>query len=225
MSAQEAIVSMRQLRLSITPYDPSAHPFCALTRQKGPIEEAQSLYCNKATNSQVTSVFAIKGEPEEIRTELDKLSEVVAYDLTDGEGDVCYMNGQIEMTGLIRTFNEIISRDYITLVLPVVYTKGSVSVELVGPDAALQDAVDALPSTVLVDLEWIGEFADGDAALSILSDRQREAVLTGLELGYYETPRDATHADVAERLGCSTSTASEHLLRAEAKLIKAMLNR
>lgn len=216
---------MRQLRLTLTPNDLTDHPFCALTGKRGPIEEAQSLYCTRATNSQLTSVFALKGEPDDIRTELDELSEVVAYDLTVGEGDICYMNGQIEMTGLIRTFNDIISLDNITLVLPVVYSNGSATVELVGSDASLQAAVDALPSSVRVDLEWIGEFADGDSAHSILSDRQREAVMTGLELGYYETPRQATHADVAERLGCSTSTASEHLLRAESKLIKTMLDR
>lgn len=224
MPAQPTVESMRQLRLTVTPSEPTDHPFCALTGHHGPIDEAQSLYCSNATNSQLTSVFALKGEPDEIRAELDKLSEVVAYDLVAGEGDICYMNGQIEMTGLIRTFNDIISLDNITLVLPVVYTNGSASIELVGSDASLQDAVDSLPSTVRADLEWIGEFTDGNSAHSILSDRQREAVLTGLELGYYETPRQATHADVAERLGCSTSTASEHLLRAESKLIKAMLN-
>lgn len=216
---------MRQLRLKLTPDDPSDHPFCDLTSQQRSIEEAQSLYCTSTSNTELTSVFALKGDPVEIRTELDKLSEVVHYDLTVGEGNLCYMNGQIEMTGLIRTFNDIISLENITLVLPVVYRNGRVSIELVGPDDSLQRAVESLPSTVQVDLEWIGEFSDGNSLLSILSKRQREAVLAGLELGYYESPRQATHADVAQELGCSSSTASEHLLRAESKLVKAVLNR
>ncbi|WP_436928775.1 helix-turn-helix domain-containing protein [Halosimplex halobium] len=57
-----------------------------------------------------------------------------------------------------------------------------------------------------------------------LTDRQREAVAAANRLGYYETPRTATHADVAAELGCSPQTAGEHLRRAEAKLADAALD-
>jgi len=216
---------MRQVRLSITPTDPATHPFCALTSGDGPIDEAQSLYCNVADGGRLTSLFAIRGEPGAISTDLDELSEVVRYDITTDVDDMCYVNVQIEMTGLVRTFFDIISREYITLVLPVVYTNGRATLELVGSDGSLQEAVDSLPATVHVDIEGIGEFTDGKSPSSILSERQYEAVLAGLELGYYQTPRRATHEDIAEQLDCSPSMASEHLNRAESKLIKAMLNR
>jgi predicted DNA binding protein len=35
--------------------------------------------------------------------------------------------------------------------------------------------------------------------------------MRALELGYYETPREATHTNVAERLDCAPNTATEHL--------------
>lgn len=209
----------------MTPADPTDHPFCELTSGDGPIGEARSLYCNGAEGSRLTSLFAIPADPGTVRSTLDARPEVVAYDMTTGEDDVSYVNMQVEMTDLVRTFFEIVSLDSITLVLPVVYRDGSASIELVGSDATLQAAVERLPSTVRVDIEWIGEFTDGESPGSILSDRQREAVLAGLELGYYETPRRATHEDVAERLGCAPSTASEHLNRAESKLVKATLSR
>ena len=44
-------------------------------------------------------------------------------------------------------------------------------------------------------------------------------VAAARDLGYYDLPREATHADVAERLGCAPGTASEHLRKAEAKLV------
>ncbi|MEF8813524.1 MAG: helix-turn-helix domain-containing protein [Halovenus sp.] len=58
---------------------------------------------------------------------------------------------------------------------------------------------------------------------SRLSNRQREAVEVALELGYYETPRTANQEDVAEAMGCATSTAAEHLQKAESKILRAVL--
>lgn len=216
---------MRQVRLTVTPTDPSIHPFFALTAGDGPIEEARSLHCNVADDSRPTYLFGIRGDPTRIGAEIDDHPEVVAYDISPDEDDMCYVNLQIEVNEFGRAILDAFSRDNLTLVLPVVYADGSASMELVGTNAALQGFVDALPSALTVAVEEIGGFTDGDSADSILTQRQREAVQAGLELGYYETPRRSTHEDVADRLGCSPSTASEHLNRAESKLVKAMLNR
>jgi predicted DNA binding protein len=216
---------MRQVRLTVTPTDPSIHPFFALTAGEGGIEEAQSLYCNVADETRPTYLFGIRGDPTRIGTKLDECPEVVAYDISPDEDDMCYVILQLEVNDFGRAILDAFSRDNLTLVLPVVYADGSANIEVVGSHAAIQEFVDALPSILQVGVERIGGFTDGRSADSILTERQRETVLAGLELGYYETPRQVTHEDVAERLDCSPSTASEHLNRAESKLIKAMLNR
>lgn len=59
----------------------------------------------------------------------------------------------------------------------------------------------------------------------MLSERQREAVTVAMELGYYEQPREATHEEIAAELGCAPNTASEHLQKAEAKLVEAGIER
>ncbi|MFC6963264.1 helix-turn-helix domain-containing protein [Halocatena marina] len=59
--------------------------------------------------------------------------------------------------------------------------------------------------------------------VSGLSDRQRAALLAAFDLGYYEQPRQATHKDVAARLDCAPNTASEHLQKAEMKVITNVL--
>lgn len=216
--------AMRQLRVTMTPSDPSIHPFCALTSGDGPVREAKSLYCNGAGENRLTSLFALRGDPAAIRSEFDRLEDLESYDMTAGVDDWSYANLQFEMNDFVRTLFEITSLDYLTLVLPVVYVDGHASLELVGPKASLQRAVDALPSDVQVDIEWIGTVSDGESPDTILSTRQREAIQAGLELGYYERPRQATHEDIAERIDCAPSTASEHLNRAEAKLVKSILN-
>lgn len=55
-----------------------------------------------------------------------------------------------------------------------------------------------------------------------LTDKQREAVSSAVELGYYETPRRANLGDLAERLEVSRSAVSQRLTAVEAKLIEEL---
>lgn len=52
-----------------------------------------------------------------------------------------------------------------------------------------------------------------------LTEAQHEAVLAAFEMGYYEVPRDATLADIAEELDTTTSALSERLRRGHRQLI------
>jgi len=62
-----------------------------------------------------------------------------------------------------------------------------------------------------------------DPPAARLSERQREAVAVAHELGYYDRPRGATHEDVADALGVAPPTASEHLQKAESKVVDSVL--
>ena len=53
-----------------------------------------------------------------------------------------------------------------------------------------------------------------------LTDRQREALRTAYELGYFDIPRKTALAEVAAELGISASSASERLRRAQTQLIE-----
>lgn len=53
----------------------------------------------------------------------------------------------------------------------------------------------------------------------LLSDRQREILLTAVEQGYYDTPRKCSLTELAEKLGVAKSPASETLHRAEGAVI------
>lgn len=118
------------------------------------------------------------------------------------------------------------TRTGLVITTPVVYRDGYVQVRIVGTAAVLQRAISSFPAAVTVDIDATGEFHRGrQRPVSRLSDRQREAVLAALDLGYYETPRQATHEDVAAELDCAPNTASEHLQKAETTLLTAVLDR
>jgi len=53
-----------------------------------------------------------------------------------------------------------------------------------------------------------------------LTDRQREALRTAYELGYFDIPRQTSLEDIAHELGISASSLSERLRRAQTQLIE-----
>jgi len=48
---------------------------------------------------------------------------------------------------------------------------------------------------------------------------------TAVEPGYYAVPRRASLADVADTLGCAGSTASNHLRKAETRVMRRLVGR
>jgi len=58
---------------------------------------------------------------------------------------------------------------------------------------------------------------------SLLTDRQREVLATAHGLGYFEHPRDTSATEVAEELGITTATFTEHLAAAQRKLLGELL--
>ena len=52
-----------------------------------------------------------------------------------------------------------------------------------------------------------------------LTDRQREALRTAYDMGYFERPKGANASEVAAELGITGSTFTEHLVTAQRKLL------
>jgi predicted DNA binding protein len=58
---------------------------------------------------------------------------------------------------------------------------------------------------------------------SSLTDRQREVLETAHEMGYFEHPKGANVGEVAEAIGITTSTFTEHLSAAQSKPFAGIL--
>lgn len=56
-----------------------------------------------------------------------------------------------------------------------------------------------------------------------LTGPQRDALVVAVEAGYFDIPRDATMADVADALGVSTQAASERIRRAVERVVETTL--
>jgi len=109
--------------------------------------------------------------------------------------------------------------------MPIELTEdGHQRVTLVGTDEAFARLEPDPPEGVTIDILEMGEYhPDGGRLLDALTERQREVLEVAVEVGYYETPRQATHEDVADRVGCSPATAGEHLQKVERAVFGALV--
>jgi len=67
------------------------------------------------------------------------------------------------------------------------------------------------------DVEYVSPRVESER---LLTDRQRELIMTAIEMGYYDTPRESSMTELAEELDIAKSPCSETLHRAEEKVIK-----
>lgn len=99
---------------------------------------------------------------------------------------------------------------------------GGLRIVMIGEtNEVLRDALADVPEEMNVTVERIGAYPDASGDMTgLLTDRQRDVLEVALELGYYEVPRRATHADIAERVGLTVGTVSEHLQKIEARVFE-----
>ena len=102
-------------------------------------------------------------------------------------------------------------------------TDGTAIVTLIGRSEDIRDAMALEVDEVDVRIERFGEYTRDDAERAPdLTERELRALRTAVALGHYANPREATYADLAEELECSTGTVGHHLRNAEAKLMQHM---
>lgn len=74
----------------------------------------------------------------------------------------------------------------------------------------------------LLDADRATGGVDADAPPDPMTGPQREALVTAHEMGYFEVPRGATLADVADELGVAPPSLSERLRRAQSHLVSRL---
>lgn len=62
-----------------------------------------------------------------------------------------------------------------------------------------------------------------NSPLNRLTEKQRQVLITAYRLGYYHLPKKMSAREIAERLGMRNSTFSVHRIKAERRLIAALI--
>ncbi|RQG93467.1 transcriptional regulator [Natrarchaeobius chitinivorans] len=203
-------------------------------RDSGPYTESTreadcriELWCNEHADLLYVSGPAV--DPVTDRVE----SEVGLEERLDGTDETLLVTSSCLKANDEATIETYMRRNNCLLLPPIRYENGRKICRILALDSrALTDVYEGLHADELdVDVRSKGEirFPTSSSQLFGLEDvvpdltsRQRETLLSAVENGYYELPRETTTDALAAELGISRRTAEDHLRRAERKLITSL---
>ncbi|WP_254831743.1 helix-turn-helix domain-containing protein [Haloglomus salinum] len=217
---------MKHIRITVRPDIDRAPPFLRYLLEAEAHDEARAIDWNRGDSELSTHIYGIAGDGGRFAELAQETAGVESVELSAADARVSYAlielrDAELPIFGGSATA---IDRTGLVVRRPLVYRDGRIHGHIVGDPATLQATLDDLPESVSVQIDAIQQFPSADVnPATTLSDRQQEALEVAVELGYYDTPREATHTDIAAELDCAPNTASDHLQKGEAKLVRAGL--
>lgn len=170
-------------------------------------------------------LFRVVGPIEPYRERIADVDTISEYTLTPVTAESFYAFVRATPTSEEWEWILAFAQDSIVVVPPVVYTDtGDVVFEVLGDSEDLRALFADLPASVDATIERLGDYDRRRNPETVLTDRQRDVVVTATELGYYDVPRTATVADVAAELDITDSTVSAHLRKAESTIMREVLS-
>lgn len=220
---------MKHVRVTASVDPERAPPLFDRLANSPTLDQARVLNWN-LTSGDAMILFALDGNPAPVAHSASEFTGVdrveVAGEGSEGDDDVRVLTHvQRSAVPIFSCLASALESGGLIVRTPVVFRDGEVHARIVGDPGPLQDAFERQSGDIDVRIDEISSSPSGSArSANGLSERQREAVVAATELGYYESPRGATHEDVAAVLGCSAQTAGDHLRKAEAKLVDVALD-
>lgn len=218
---------MRHLQIRVAGSETTLHPLVPTLTDESVFNQAMMMAWSATFDpDRATVLLFLDGALEEFERELQRTELVREYAISklDQHRGYVYLNSDPHPTEW-KLFDTV-SHEPLIPVFPFPYhTDGSMTLNIIGPHERLQTAVESIPRGIETTIERFGKYDLGQGPIPPgLPDRQREALVTALELGYFDTPRTAARDEVAERLDCAPSTASEHLRKGQRRVLQAYFN-
>ncbi|QLD88860.1 helix-turn-helix domain-containing protein [Natronomonas salina] len=178
---------------------------------------------NLLNDGTCVTLYSVRGDLERAADILDGQDDVFAYDVSGEREGLLYVHFQ--PTDVVERLLSIPQDNEIVLQMPIdCLEDGSIRTTLVGDDATIRAVVDAIPDSLSLSLEGIGDYhPESEELFSALTPRQQEILEAAVEMGYYEVPRGTTHREIAEVVGVSAGTVGEHLRKVEGKVLSTLV--
>ncbi|NGM67842.1 bacterio-opsin activator [Natronolimnobius sp. AArcel1] len=172
-------------------------------------------------------LFYVDADREPYEAALEAVDSIHWYDLTPINEDSFYVYICQQTRTEDTQWREAFAALNLVVVPPIVYdTEADFQMTIVGTAADLQAMLEGLPDEIDVTVCSIGDYDRRHAPLvGDCTDRQLEAVEAAVEVGYFDVPRKAGVRDVADELGCASSTAATLLQKAQARVMRRVTER
>jgi len=217
---------MEHVGLTISPIEGAFNAVDGAIADEGAVTREAVLDVDWLSDGSSLVLYRLSGDESVLLERLADHDGVRAHEVTRREDDSFYLFVHAARSEPLSELLGIVEEHALLIQRPIEFVEEGIEVTVAGESGALREAFAEIPDTVDAEVRRTGEYVPGESAiLSEVTERQREAMEAAVEVGYYRHPREATAEDVAERIGCSTSTASELLRRAEATIVVGLLGK
>jgi hypothetical protein len=216
---------MRYFDFTITPEDGAIHPADKVIADQPGVTREALMHVNALGDGTGVLLYRLRGDPDPLTTAMGESNAMLAWDVLDVQDDIFHLYLHVPPGQPAGSLMALAQKYALIIDTPLKYTEqGGLRTTIVGTHEMLRQALEETPDGVRFAVEQAGQYSpDREDILSILTERQHEVFKTAIEEGYYEIPREATHEDIAESLGCAPSTVDEHLRKAESRVLSALM--
>ncbi|WP_255152531.1 helix-turn-helix domain-containing protein [Halorarius halobius] len=200
-------------------------PFELVGREAPPsVDPDALLHLDLLQDGTGVTLYRLTGDRAAMRETLAAADPVRSFDIFEAGGttDAFHARVHFQPTEPVATLLSLVSEHRLTVDPPLEFVdETALRVTVAGKQSDIRAAADAVPDALSITLERAGRYHPStDELASVLTDRQRQVLATAVAVGYYDTPRTATQADVAEALDCSAGTVGEHLRKIQARVLR-----
>jgi len=216
---------MRSFEVVLTYSPETIHPVHEFITQSDVVDRERLLHGTVTDDGLDTFLFHVEGNAKAYAEALDTTAAIRRYDLTEISETAFYAYLEHEAPEIDESLLTAFSRPGVIVVPPVEFrADGTAHLRIVGDASDFQALLTEIPDGIATEVTRIAEYAgEPSNLLSTLSPRQLEAIIAGVEIGYYEIPRQGSVVDIAQQMNCAPGTAAEHLQKAESQLITTIV--
>lgn len=219
---------MKAARLLLRP-EGGAFPGVDTALAEAPgVEREQLLNLEWLSDGTYALLYRLAADVQAVEAVLADHPEVIDHDVVTGADPERSVYGFVhtEERPSLSALLTIAEENALLMEPPFAVTDEGIAITVAGEAGALRTAFASAREEVPIDVVWSGGYEPGGGApLARLTDRQREALETATDLGFYERPRETDFEELGAALSCAPSTANELLRRAEARLVTSVLDR
>ena len=216
---------MRQFTLLVVPESGAFHPTDRALMDERSVTREALLHADRLPDGTAVVQYRLAGDPSAAETILDEEPTALSHDVFSITDEEFHAHIQFESAGSAIELLALAAEHNLLVLTPFPFADGGLRASLAGTQKRVREAASLVPGDIAVRFEGAKAYdPEHDDLVSRLTERQRDVLATAVELGYYENPRRATHADVAAVIGCSTGTVGEHLRKVEARVLAELVS-